>query len=235
MHGDQRERAASLGRAAQRRDHAPAAKWSCQHRSSSAQLRRRASRSAEIARRFDNGLLKSPVGHAGKVGKVIALMDVASNVTNVGRGIDNMTQNGVTWQNGLQVVGGVAGLGGNYAGTVALGANVAPGATSIWKGSFKYGPRVEAAKTTVPVPRGRAPEIPSGQITESGVLRQAENYLGRGYKEVSPGRYVSADGTRQFRYGAHETRNPANHHAHFESLQGGRVTENAVVKIVPDP
>jgi len=29
---------------------------------------------------------------------------------------------------------------------VALGANVAPGATSIWKGSFKYGPRVEAAK-----------------------------------------------------------------------------------------
>jgi len=96
-------------------------------------------------------------------------------------------------------------------------------------------PSFTAAKTPLPVPRGRAPEIPSGQITESGVLRQAENYLRRGYKEVSPGRYVSADGTRQFRYGAHETRNPANHHAHFESLQGGRVTENAVVKIVPDP
>lgn len=92
-----------------------------------------------------------------------------------------------------------------------------------------------AARTTPPIPRGRAPEIPSGQISESGVMRQAENYLGSGYKEVPPGRYVSADGTRQFRYGAHETRNPANHHAHFESLEGGRVTENAVVKIVPDP
>jgi len=62
------------------------------------------------------GVATGGLGHAGKVGKVIALMDVASNVTNVGRGIDNMTQNGVTWQNGLQVVGGVAGLGGNYAG-----------------------------------------------------------------------------------------------------------------------
>ena len=92
-----------------------------------------------------------------------------------------------------------------------------------------------AAKATPPIPRGRPPEIPSGQITESGVMRQAENYLGSGYTEVSPGRYVSADGTRQFRYGAHETRNPANHHAHFESLDGGRVTENSAVKIVPDP
>jgi RHS repeat-associated protein len=92
-----------------------------------------------------------------------------------------------------------------------------------------------AAKSALPVPRGKAPEFPSGQISESGVLRQAQNYLGPGYKEVSPGRYVSADGTRQFRYGAHETRNSANHHAHFESLEDGRVTENAVVKIVPDP
>jgi len=107
--------------------------------------------------------------------------------------------------------------------------------SSALEGNAVYWQSSLAAKTTVPVPRGRAPEIPSDQITESGVLRQAENYLGRGYKEVSPGRYVSADGTRQFRYGVHETRNPANHHAHFESLQGGRVTENAVVKIVPDP
>ena len=107
-------------------------------------------------------------------------------------------------------------------------------------GKFKLGGKVDNvaelfAKSTPPIPRRWPPEIPSGQITESGVMRQAENYLGSGYTEVSPGRYVSADGTRQFRYGAHETRNPANHHAHFESLDGGRVTENSAVKIVPDP
>lgn len=79
--------------------------------------------------------------------------------------------------------------------------------------------RVPTPSATPAVPRGRAPEFQSGQLTESGVLRQAENYLGAGYREVSPGRYVSADGTRQFRYGAHETRNATNHHAHFESLE----------------
>ena len=121
-----------------------------------------------------------------------------------------------------------------------LASNVTGGWVVKGAGKFKLGGKVDdvaelVAKATPPIPRRRPPEIPSGQITESGVMRQAENYLGSGYTEVSPGRYVSADGTRQFRYGAHETRNPANHHAHFESLDGGRVTENSAVKIVPDP
>ncbi len=121
-----------------------------------------------------------------------------------------------------------------------LASNVTGGWMVKGAGKFKLGGKVDdvaelVAKATPPIPRRRPPEIPSGQITESGVMRQAENYLGSGYTEVSPGRYVSADGTRQFRYGAHETRNPANHHAHFESLDGGRVTENSAVKIVPDP
>jgi RHS repeat-associated protein len=124
-------------------------------------------------------------------------------------------------------------LGGNIVGAAIPFAT--GGGLAVRAGMKSADAASSAAKGTPPIPRGRSPEIPSGQITESGLMRQAENYLGAGYKEVSPGRYVSADGTRQFRYGAHETRNPANHHAHFESLEGVRVTENGIVKIVPDP
>jgi RHS repeat-associated protein len=83
---------------------------------------------------------------------------------------------------------------------------------------------------------GRAPEFYGGRITESGFLRHADEYLGPGYKEVSPGRYLSADGMRQVRYGAHEVRS-ARHHAHFEAYDapGGHVIENTVVDIIPDP
>jgi hypothetical protein len=51
-------------------------------------------------------------------------------------------------------------------------------------------------------PGGRAPEFPAGELTESGFLAAMEEYLGPGYTEASPGRYVSADGLRQVRYGA---------------------------------
>jgi len=87
--------------------------------------------------------------------------------------------------------------------------------------------------TAAPVRRlGRAPEFPAGRLHEDVVLDRAIDYLGPGYRELSPGRYVSADGLRQFRYGAHEVRNPANHHAHFEALdEFGRVIENSVVEI----
>jgi len=79
---------------------------------------------------------------------------------------------------------------------------------------------------------GRAPEFPAGRLHEDVVLDRAIDYLGPGYRELSPGRYVSADGLRQFRYGAHEVRNATNHHAHFEALdQLGRVIENSVVEI----
>jgi hypothetical protein len=87
-------------------------------------------------------------------------------------------------------------------------------------------------------PGGRAPEFPAGQLTESGFLSAMEEYLGPGYTEASPGRFVSADGLRQVRYGAHETSGPR-HHAHFEAYdrpaaQGGRVIENSVVDLIPD-
>jgi len=87
-------------------------------------------------------------------------------------------------------------------------------------------------------PRGRAPEFPGGQVGESAFIDSILDYLGPGYREVSPGRYVSADGFRQVRFGAHEVRGPQLH-GHFEAFdapfgEGGRVIENTVVRITPD-
>jgi hypothetical protein len=86
---------------------------------------------------------------------------------------------------------------------------------------------------------GKPPEIQSGTVTASGFLRTALSFLGKGCKEVSKGRYVSSDGLHQVRFGDHETKNPGNIHAHFESYdkpsgQGGKVTESSTVTIVPD-
>jgi hypothetical protein len=86
-------------------------------------------------------------------------------------------------------------------------------------------------------PKGRAPEFPGGTLTQDQFLKQTQAYLGSGYREVSPGRYVSADGMRQVRYGSHET-GGTRHHAHFEAYdkpyhQGGRVVENTAVEIIP--
>ena len=80
----------------------------------------------------------------------------------------------------------------------------------------------------------RADEYPAGQINEANFPDAAMKYLGPGYKELSPGRYVSSDGMRQVRFGDHETRGPGLH-GHFEAydMTGGRVVENSVLKIVP--
>ncbi len=83
---------------------------------------------------------------------------------------------------------------------------------------------------------GRAPEYVGGEVAENRVLDLAEQYLGKGYSEVgkNSGRYVSNDGLRQFRLGAHEV-SSRTFHAHFEALNfsGGQVIENTVVHIVP--
>lgn len=94
-----------------------------------------------------------------------------------------------------------------------------------------------APAPTAGVARGRAPEFPGGAISEAQFPDLAQQYLGAGYAEVSPGRYVSADGMRQVRYGEHETRG-VRHHAHFEAYdrpyhRGGRVIENTVIDIIP--
>jgi hypothetical protein len=80
----------------------------------------------------------------------------------------------------------------------------------------------------------RAPEFAGGKISQSGFLAAAEKWLGTGYKSLPNGRYVSADGLRQVRYGRHETSSQL-HHGHFEAydVPGGRVVENTWVKITP--
>jgi hypothetical protein len=73
---------------------------------------------------------------------------------------------------------------------------------------------------------GKVRHVQSGKVTESEFLNSALKYLGPGFKEVSPGRYVSADGMRQVRYGKHEACDPG-HHGDFETYdkpasQGGK-------------
>jgi RHS repeat-associated protein len=85
--------------------------------------------------------------------------------------------------------------------------------------------------------RGRATEFPAGKVSPDTFLRTAIKYLGPGYKEQGPGRYVSADGLRQVRFGAHEVMKAPNLHGHFEAYDkvGGRIIENSVVTILPTP
>ena len=82
---------------------------------------------------------------------------------------------------------------------------------------------------------GRASEFVGGKVSESGFLNAVGKYLGEGFKEVSPGRYVSSDGLRQVRFGAHEVKGPGLH-GHFEAYDaaGGHIIENTKVNICPD-
>jgi RHS repeat-associated protein len=75
--------------------------------------------------------------------------------------------------------------------------------------------------------------LAGGLAEASTVLRQAERWLGPGYKEIAPGVFRSADGLRQFRMTA---RDLAGHggrmgaHVNFEALApNGRVIENTHV------
>ncbi len=85
----------------------------------------------------------------------------------------------------------------------------------------------------------KAPELNSGEISESGFLNSVEHWLGNGYTDEGGGRFLSKDGLRQIRYGRHETEKESNHHGHFESYdknarKGGRVVETGTVRIKPD-
>jgi hypothetical protein len=84
---------------------------------------------------------------------------------------------------------------------------------------------------------GRVPHIGSGQLTQDAAISSAQKWLQPGYTEVSQGRFVSADGLRQIRFGFHETSNPNNLHIHFEAFNksywnGGRIIESTVTSIV---
>ena len=76
--------------------------------------------------------------------------------------------------------------------------------------------------------------IGGGATTGGGLLAQAENYLGPGYREIAPGVYRSADGLRQFRMTTSDLTDPwQGPHVHFEAIgpDGRTITENSHVAI----
>ena len=79
----------------------------------------------------------------------------------------------------------------------------------------------------------KAPEFHGGKLSESEFLQSALKYLGKDYRSLPNGRYISKDGLRQVRYGRHEV-SSKQHHAHFESYDkpNGRIVENTMVEIV---
>ena len=93
-----------------------------------------------------------------------------------------------------------------------------------------------AAGASAPVNTAGYGNIGGGSTTVENALTQADKYLGPGSKEIAPGVFRSADGTRQFRMttgditGAHGNIGP---HVHFESVgsDGRTITENSHVGI----
>ena len=86
--------------------------------------------------------------------------------------------------------------------------------------------------------RNTAPEHNAGELTKQQFDENVKKYLGEGYEDKGKGRFLSKDGMRQTRYGDHETRNPNDHHGHFEAYdksahEGGEVIENSRVVIKP--
>lgn len=77
--------------------------------------------------------------------------------------------------------------------------------------------------------------VDGGKTTARAVLKNAERWLGPGYREIAPGVFRSADGTRQFRMrdvdlGASEP------HVHFESIgSGGRLIQEGSHTYLVDP
>lgn len=72
----------------------------------------------------------------------------------------------------------------------------------------------------------------------SQFLGAAEAWLGKDYKPLPNGRYLSNDGLRQVRFGPHEVKGPGIH-GHFEAYdiphgKGGVVIETSTVNIIPD-
>jgi hypothetical protein len=99
----------------------------------------------------------------------------------------------------------------------------------------KIGEAGEAASDAAAVTKGLG-NVGGGATTAENALTQANKYLGPGSKEIAPGVFRSADGTRQFRMtssdltGAH---GDIGSHVHFESIgsDGRTITENSHVGI----
>ncbi len=103
--------------------------------------------------------------------------------------------------------------------------------TSSSGGSSRRG---GGAGTSCTVPKGLG-NIGGGNATVSEILKNAERWLGPGYKQVGPGRYRSADNTRQFRMRDGDLSDPKQgEHVHFECIgpNGRDIVENSHVRIL---
>jgi hypothetical protein len=79
--------------------------------------------------------------------------------------------------------------------------------------------------------------VGGGATTAENALMQAERWLGPGYKEIAPGVFRSAKGTRQFRITTSDLADPRQGpHVHFETIgaDGRTITESSHVGIT-DP
>jgi hypothetical protein len=106
-----------------------------------------------------------------------------------------------------------------------------PGLDEAGGAAFARLGSVDWADETGAIRIGRAPESLGGDLTEDQAMDAAARWLGPGYTQASPGRYVSSDGERVIRYSDHETQGGV-HHIHFEALDNGQVVENTRVVIV---
>ena len=77
--------------------------------------------------------------------------------------------------------------------------------------------------------------VSGGELTEDQALHAAQEWLGSGYREIAPGVYRSADGTRQFRMTASDLTDPRQGpHVHFEVIgpDGREIIENDHVLLI---
>jgi hypothetical protein len=79
------------------------------------------------------------------------------------------------------------------------------------------------------------PHVDGGIASAHNVLQGATTFLKTGYRDMGKGRFLSADGLRQIRWGSHEL-NPLDMHIHFEHYDlpwdiGGKVIESTYTLI----
>lgn len=120
--------------------------------------------------------------------------------------------------------------------TSAVHANEVPENTEVQPQTSSSGGSSRSgggAGTSCIVPKGLG-NIGGGNATISEILKNAERWLGPGYKQVGPGRYRSADNTRQFRMRDGDLSDPKQGaHIHFECIgpNGRDIVENSHVRI----
>jgi RHS repeat-associated protein len=115
--------------------------------------------------------------------------------------------------------------------TAATGAEVAETrAGNFLSRLLQRVPRGEAGAARL----GRAPEYFGGELSQDQAMGAAEQWLGAGYRETAAGsgRWISEDGLRVIRFGAHETGGVVEH-IHFEAYTNGYISENTWAAIIP--